>query len=295
MRIGKVRLAVHEGLSRQSPDHAAGGTQYGIAGGDVPFHGTPQPRIKVGFARCHQAELERRAGIGLTRHLASGKESIERLGIAVRAAGDHGEPGGGDGAAGNGTPPRILLDKSAHSLGTGKQPRQRRRQHHAQGRATTFDQRNVDGEFTVAVDEFLGAVQGIHQPEACRHGGDVPGGRRFLGDHRSGGRELRERGQNDGLGPLIRRGDRRGIGLAAHFKVRCVDLENRVARSPRDRQHQLQKFSPGRIGIHGDSGSTTCAVGRSACRKTTVLFICGTIGIDTAFVKSSEAAKCRKL
>ena len=68
--------------------------------------------------------------------------------------------------------------------------------------------------------------RGSTSQKLVRHGGGASGGRRFLGDHGNGGRELRERRQNDGLGPLIRRGDRRGIGFAPHFKVRCVDLEN---------------------------------------------------------------------
>ena len=34
---------------------AARRTQHGVAGGDVPFHGAPQTRVDIGFARGHQA------------------------------------------------------------------------------------------------------------------------------------------------------------------------------------------------------------------------------------------------
>ncbi len=58
MRIGKVPLAVDKRLSCEGLDHATGRPQYGIAGGNVPFHSPAQPRIKIGLARRHEAEFE---------------------------------------------------------------------------------------------------------------------------------------------------------------------------------------------------------------------------------------------
>ncbi len=166
------------------------------------------------------------------------------------AAGDDGKPRGRHGAAGNGAPFIVFFEECADPLGAGKQPRQRRRQNHPQGRVTVFDQGNVHGEFAVAVDELLGAVQGVDQPKSLRHGRYAAGGRRLLGNHGNGGRELRERRKNDRLGPLICRGDRRGIGLVSHFKICRIDLENGLPCRPRHRQHLFEKFSAARNRIH---------------------------------------------
>ena len=37
--------------------------------------------------------------------------------------------------------------------------------HHSEYRFVALDQRDVDGEFAVSLDEFLGAVEWIDQPE----------------------------------------------------------------------------------------------------------------------------------
>ena len=67
----------------------------------------------------------------------------------------------------------------------GKLPVDGRRIDRAQYRHTVFDQGDIDGEFAIAADKFLGAVERIDQPEAsARDIGNVACGNGFFGDDR---------------------------------------------------------------------------------------------------------------
>ncbi len=94
------------------------------------------------------------------------------------------------------------------------------------------DQRDIDREFAVAVDELLGAVERIDEPEilpAVAHGGRVFLGR-FLRKHRYFRCQAPQPGAEDVVGGAIGPRDGRIVGLVADVVGRCVDLENGLAR-----------------------------------------------------------------
>jgi len=100
------------------------------------------------------------------------------------------------------------------------------REHDAEHGVTGVDQGDVDGELTVAVDEFFGAIEWIDEPEAGGAGvnvRDATGGDRLFGHHRSARVEAREPLEDDGLGPLIGEGDRRLVRLGVHRKIPLVN------------------------------------------------------------------------
>jgi hypothetical protein len=63
---------------------------------------------------------------------------------------------------------------------------QRRRVDHAQDGLAVLDERDVDGELAILLDELAGTVERIHQPVASPVPADVPGHvRRLLRQHRN--------------------------------------------------------------------------------------------------------------
>jgi len=100
--------------------------------------------------------------------------------------------------------------------------------HHAPGRLTVFDQRDVDRELAVAVDEFAGTVQRIDQEEgttgnvgnaACRH--------RFLGHDRNVTGNLGQALQDDFLRPFVGIGHRGLVILHPGRDLALVDFQDR--------------------------------------------------------------------
>ncbi|MCY1544414.1 hypothetical protein D9M68_802970 [compost metagenome] len=138
--------------------------------------------------------------------------------------------------------PSSLLNEGATAPGTGEQAIQGRRQNHTQYRLAVLDQGNVDGELTVAADEFPGAVQRVHQPETLRHRRYPTGRCRFLGDHWNL-RSMQGQGLKDQrLGALVGLGHRRRILLAAHLEIRAIDLPNQFACRAGNGDDVLQQY-----------------------------------------------------
>src|SRR5690606_27415933 len=109
---------------------------------------------------------------------------VERRGVAVRAAGDHGEAGGWRPSAVD--PPALarLFEEGADACGTEEEAPERGGEYHAEHRLAVFDQRDVDGEFAVAVNELTRTVERVDEPEAPPRRCLEAAGGRFLGDDR---------------------------------------------------------------------------------------------------------------
>ena len=110
--------------------------------------------------------------------------------------------------------------------------------HHAQHRHAVFHQGDVDGELAVALDEFLGAVERVHQPETgpvlAVFIGDAAG---FLGEHRNlRGQGLQAR-LDQVVGGAVGLGDRAVVVLVVHVHVAAI-----------------VDFKDGGAGVHGDGG-----------------------------------------
>ena len=113
---------------------------------------------------------------------------------------------------------------------------ERRRQYHAKDRLAPFDQGNVDGELALPVNELLGAIQRIDQPERPRIDiRDMAGSDPLLRDHRYLGRQLRQARQDYGFGCLVRSGNGRSVRLRAHRHIALVVLEDHHAGAVRER------------------------------------------------------------
>ena len=105
---------------------------------------------------------------------------------------------------------------------------QRRRGHDAEHRLVVAHQRDVDGELAVATDEFLGAVERVHQPELEPRAADREGvrGLGFLRQHGDRRRQRRELPREDLVGRAVGTGDRRLVGLVLDAVGGGVDLED---------------------------------------------------------------------
>lgn len=55
MRVVEAGFGVAEFVAVEGGDTPAGSREYGVASGDVPFHGAPQARVEVGFASGDEA------------------------------------------------------------------------------------------------------------------------------------------------------------------------------------------------------------------------------------------------
>ena len=104
-----------------------------------------------------------------------------------------------------------------------------RHRHHAQYRLMLVDQGDIDGEFTGAIDEFLGAIQRVHQPVT---GPAQPGGRvghdRFFRQDRNVRRQRRQPRHDDPVRCMVGCGDRRIVILGDDLDRigRVINLEN---------------------------------------------------------------------
>ena len=237
-----------------------------MAGSDVPFHRATQPGVQVGLAGGQQAQLERRPGSADGRHPAPGQvarqKSRQRRGVAMRPAGQHRQAVGRHRAASHAAAARRVLHRGTKAHRTHPQTPlwpQGRRQHHAQHRQAVFDQCDVDGELAIALDELLGAVQRVHQPEAVTHLGRVAGGHGLFGHHRDVRGQRRQPGQDHRLGTLVGLGHRRGIGLALHRKISGVNRHDHGAGLAGERGQRGQQGGRGFWACHGQAcGQVIC-------------------------------------
>jgi hypothetical protein len=150
------------------------------------------------------------------------------LGARVRAARDHNRPAAlvATHADGLGLAFGLLLEGTEPDAARINHA-QHRHVHHAQHRAVAINERDIDGEFAVAVDEFLGAVERIDQPETR------PGRARtviqlrgFLGQYRNVGRELVQARDDHIVRGAVGLGQGRAVVLLGDLETALVDIEN---------------------------------------------------------------------
>ena len=130
-----------------------------------------------------------------------------------------------------------------------------RRLHHAEHRHAVLDQRDVDGELAIALDELARAVQRIDHPQPrpgqALRGGDLV--RRLLRQHRDVGGEPRQAIDNAVMRGEVGGGQRRVVGLVLHCEFAVVDAQDFRRGVARDRDHALAQFvgdAAGRAGHH---------------------------------------------
>ena len=162
----RVALVVAQRAAARIQHRAARGLEDGLAGGGVPFAGRPEARIQVDPALGDPAELQRRTA---AHHFAAGQRIEHAPGYARRDA--------------NGWRRSAAAPRPACACGSPRRRRAPRRgTRHAprapcqsapvtgcwitpERRDAILDQRDVDGELAVALDELAGAVERIDQPQ----------------------------------------------------------------------------------------------------------------------------------
>ena len=103
-----------------------------------------------------------------------------------------------------------------------------------------LDQRDVDGELAVALDEFAGAVERIHQPEGPPPAapGNVDGSG-FLRQHRDVGRQCRQAVDDATMRSEVGSRQRRAIVLVLDRELAFIHREDRRGSLARDRDHRV--------------------------------------------------------
>ncbi len=228
--VGLAGLSVGEGASVQCDRQSAGGPKDGVAGGSVPFHGSPETGIDVRPAFRQQAEFQRRSD-GADVGDPAGLEKIVCLRRVVGSACDRdGSRGDGPGAD---RVPRLDREVAADrqpagaaavaAIGDGKGGCV----DDAGNGSPVLDQGDVDGEFGAPGDEFPGSVEGIDQNESLAgNTGDTACGRCFLGDNRNVRKGLGQDAEDDPLGALVRFGHRGAVRLVAGCRAAVEDLQD---------------------------------------------------------------------
>jgi hypothetical protein len=92
-----------------------------------------------------------------------------------------------------------------------------------------FDDRDVDRELAILVDEFLRAIERIDQGEAMTVFGHLAVAEGFLGDDGQIGFCLGQALQNQRLGALVGFGDRGRISLAIDIEIALIDVHDEFA------------------------------------------------------------------
>ena len=234
MRVENIFLIVLQRLEGGVHHHPARSRHHRVGGGGIPLAGGRQARVNVRAAFRHQAQLQRRPHGGAL-HLAhfvtdKGFQLFHRL-ATMATAGDHYHRRGA-GTALNRLALTVVLFKGTHTLAAQVGHCRYRHMHHAQHRGLAFHQRDVDGELTIALDKFLGAIQRVHQPEArpvlAIRIGNAAG---FFGKHR----DIRGQRLQAGLNDLVRRHIRLGNGRLVILGfypqiITLIDSQNGVPR-----------------------------------------------------------------
>ncbi len=166
--------------------------------------------------------------------LAQPGQQARQFLAAVGAAADH-PPGRAGVVAGN--PDRMVAAVGQHLAGTLAARRhiagfQRRGVNYPKHRPAPLDQGDIDGEFAVAFNEFLGAVEGVHQPVASLGIGTakVPG--ILFRQQRQLRRELGQPGGDKPVGGGIGLGQGRLVGLGRDRKIPAVNGHDGLAGVP---------------------------------------------------------------
>jgi hypothetical protein len=133
---------------------------------------------------------------------------------------------------------------------------------HAAHRNAVHDLGDVDRELAIAVDEFAGAIQRVHQEEAVRDSGDAPGGGFLFRHHGHAGKCAGQRRQDQRLGVHIGIGDGRAIGFVADIAAGFV------------MPHHHRACLHGNVGQDGKFGGQRCTHVKNFLRRKDELTIC---------------------
>ena len=109
---------------------------------------------------------------------------------------------------------QMRLERAAPRLATEKAA-QGRCQDDAGYRRSLVDQGDIDGEFAIAAEELLGAVERVNEIETLAGLRNEAGGGRFLGNYRNVGILALETGKNNPFRRLVGLGYRGQIGFLA--------------------------------------------------------------------------------
>src|SRR6185437_7694055 len=189
--------------------------------GGIPLAGGAATQVDVRAATREQAELQR--GTQRLQHVALADQAAQRvlLRAAVRAAaGDGGRPR--QRARADALPVAALfrLPPRADTARGDVQVAGDRRQHNAQHGPVVLDQRDVDRELAVALDELAGTVERIDQPVPRPRFALLP--RRllgFFGNERQYGLHVRQAFGNHLLRGKVGGGERGAVVLQLDVEV----------------------------------------------------------------------------
>src|SRR5690606_1430180 len=146
-------------------DRATGLLQYALAGRGVPFGSRTEAQVQVRVAGRDAQELQRRTH----RELLARAEPREQRRLALRTV-----RAAAGGARRRGTRPRLdaprrfagVRDPRPTALPCAREFATDRRLHDAEHRTRRVDERDVDRELAVALDELARTVERIDQPVA---------------------------------------------------------------------------------------------------------------------------------
>ena len=127
--------------------------------------------------------------------------------------------------------------------------------HDTQHGFVAADQRDIHGEFAVALDELLGPVQRVHEPELRPAGALFEGdGRRLFRHNRNVRRQGLQFAHDQHVGSAIRRRQRGMIVFGLHAEIRgLVHVEYRLAGGSGDLHNGVQQSAE--FSVHGGSFS----------------------------------------
>ena len=212
-------------LEGTDPDLAAGFPEDDVGRAGVPLHGGGEAGVKVSRTARQFDEFEGAAPADGLRAVEAAEVGF-RFGAEVAAAGEY--PQARIGEREGGRPQRYLTPGGADEEGTAA-PRAHeklvgdRHVDEAQDGCAGLDEGDVDGKIAVALDEFLGAVQRIDEPEAVKifalGVGDLLV---LLGDDGVTGGQVPEAGDDDVVGGAIGAGEGRFVGLDFDAEVFAV-------------------------------------------------------------------------
>ena len=154
----------------------------------------------------------------------------------------------------------------------------------AEDRRAILDERDVDGEFAVAADEFARAVERVDEGETGRAARRAVTGDGLLGDDGEVRRLAREAGEDRRLGAQIGFRHRAGIVLGGDGAALLEEFELDPARLDREAGEQIGEFLAGRRGVRHR------ASGRSRRGAPPAMGERGSMPAPTRF--SSRAAAC---
>jgi len=143
----------------------------------------------------------------------------------------------------------AVTQLSAMALAASVGPVLNRNVHDTKYGSVRFNERDVDCELTVAIDEFLGTVERVNQPVSLPLAALFK--RRqtlFLGDNRDVRRQLFESRDDTPVRGEVRLCQRRLVDFALNVEIGGVDFEDRPASNDGEGNDRFNQF----LEVHGD-------------------------------------------